>query len=155
MHNQSSPKVSLQTQQSPLVSKLTTDQHCHKNFGMNQEKKFKTLEANWAVSSVLSLADLWSFYYSIFSFPLPYRSFSDALLAFDRYANSVAIKSLSVIFFFLLAFVNNQIYEIDLLTAGRRLLPLYSMFQLVCNIIRRHNSKSNRDNSILKKASYR
>ena len=38
-----------------------------------------------------------------------------------------AIKSLSVIFFFLLAFVNNQINEIDLLTPGqnpvRNLVP--------------------------------
>ena len=40
---------------------------------------------------------------------------------------SVAIKSFSVIFFFLLAFVNNQRYEIDFLTPGDApRLPDYS-----------------------------
>ena len=34
-------------------------------------------------------------------------------------------------------------------------MNMYSMFQLVWNIIWRHNSRSNRDNLILKKALYR
>ena len=38
-----------------------------------------------------------------------------------------AIKSLSVIFFFLLAFVNNPIDEIDLLTAGRSIASFGTM----------------------------
>ena len=31
---------------------------------------------------------------------------------------------------------------------------IYSMFQLVCSIIRQHNSRSNRDNLILKKKTF-
>ena len=70
---------------------------------------------------ILFIFDLWSYEYYFFPFSSSSSLSRPLELSFVvSWLFSVAIKSFSVIFFFLLAFVNNQRYEIDFLTAGRR-----------------------------------
>ena len=66
---------------------------------------------------ILFIFDLWSYEYYFFPFSSSSSLSRPLELSFVvSWLFSVAIKSFSVIFFFLLAFVNNQRYEIDFLT---------------------------------------
>ena len=68
---------------------------------------------------ILFIFDLWSYEYYFFPFSSSSSLSRPLELSFVvSWLFSVAIKSFSVIFFFLLAFVNNQRYEIDFLTPG-------------------------------------